>query len=159
MSGRQRVEKEGWKMRSHMKKMRYLAVAFVTLSFLTVAPLLAMGGEDEGKDKGKLPPPPALSGPVPKAVCGPHDRPETGLQGQTTLAERLSGDSALGYNCNLELVGQFAGEGASYGFASFDHCAYYGTTNSPLQQHRGTVVIDASDPTNPQATGYLNDPA
>ena len=43
---------------------------------------------------------------VPKANCGPHDRTESGLQGETTQEERFSGDSELGYNCNLELVGQ-----------------------------------------------------
>ena len=48
-------------------------------------------------------------GPVPKAECGPSDRTESGLQGQTTLEERASGDSEGGYNCNLELVGQFPG--------------------------------------------------
>src|SRR5438128_5414591 len=50
--------------------------------------------------------------PVPKARCGRSDRTESGLQGETTSWERGSGDSALGYNCNLELVGQFKGEGA-----------------------------------------------
>src|SRR5213076_3291972 len=48
-------------------------------------------------------------GPVPKAQCGPSDHTESGLQGQTTSSERASGDSQLGYNCNLELVGQFRG--------------------------------------------------
>src|ERR1700693_3366539 len=51
-------------------------------------------------------------GPVPKAQCGPSDRTESGLQGQTTSEERASGDSERGYNCNLELVGQFRGAGA-----------------------------------------------
>ena len=51
-------------------------------------------------------------GPVPKAECGPSDHTVTGLQGQTTSWERMSGDSTRGYNCNLELVGQFKGEGA-----------------------------------------------
>ena len=51
-------------------------------------------------------------GPVPKAQCGPSNRTESGLQGQTTSKERASGDSKRGYNCNLELVGQFRGEGA-----------------------------------------------
>ena len=46
-----------------------------------------------------------LAGAVPKANCGPHDRTESGLQGETTQEERFSGDSELGYNCNLELVG------------------------------------------------------
>jgi hypothetical protein len=97
---------------------------------------------------------------VPKAHCGPHDRTESGLQGQTTLAERVSGLSELGFNCNLELVGQFQGEGSkSWHMAWFDDCAYYGTNNNPLQQHRGVVVVDASDPRRPQASAYLDTPA
>src|SRR3989454_11824445 len=48
-------------------------------------------------------------GPVPKTQCGPSSRTESGLQGQTTSKERASGDSERGYNCNLELVGQFRG--------------------------------------------------
>src|SRR6188472_4093069 len=52
--------------------------------------------------------------PVPRATCGPKDRGETGLQGQTTLAERMTGASERAYNCNLELVGQVRGEGASW---------------------------------------------
>jgi hypothetical protein len=100
------------------------------------------------------------TGPVPKANCGRWDWTESGLQGQTTPWERESGDSEGGYNCNLELVGQFQGEGAKSqaGPAYFDHCAYYGTNNNALQQHRGVVVIDASDPAHPRATTYLDDP-
>src|SRR5499427_262080 len=100
-------------------------------------------------------------GPVPKAQCGPSDRTESGLQGQTTSQERASGDSKRGYNCNLELVGQFTGEGAfsQDGPAYFDHCAYMATENNPMQAHPGIVVIDVSDPKNPQATAYLADTA
>src|SRR5206468_2037650 len=98
-------------------------------------------------------------GPVPKAECGRSDRTESGLQGQTTSLERSSGDSEGGYNCNLELVGQFRGEGAfsQDGPAYLDHCAYMATENNPLQQHPGVVVIDVSDPANPRPTAYLND--
>ena len=94
---------------------------------------------------------------VPKAKCGPGDRVETGLQGQTTLAERTSGASQQAYNCNLEKVGQFEGEGASWQLTWFDHCAYYDTANnnSPGPLHPGTVVLDVSDPANPKATDYL----
>src|SRR5262245_26865998 len=83
------------------------------------------------------------TGPVPKANCGRWDWTESGLQGQTTPWERESGDSEGGYNCNLELVGQFAGEGAkSQGALAWsDHCAYYSTFNNPLQEHPGVVVI------------------
>src|SRR5438105_1438080 len=97
--------------------------------------------------------------PVPKAQCGPSDRTERGLQGQTTKEERASGDSQRGYNCNLELVGQFRGEGAfsQDGPSYFDHCAYMATENNPRQAHPGIVVIDVSNPKNPQATAYLAD--
>src|SRR4051812_17859326 len=71
-------------------------------------------------------------GPVPKAQCGPSDRTEKGLQGQTTSQERASGDSQRGYNCNLELVGQLRGEGAysQNGPSYFGHCAYMATENN-----------------------------
>src|SRR5215469_18765008 len=51
-------------------------------------------------------------GSVPRAICGPGDHTESGLQGQTTTQERFSGDSERAYNCNLELVGRYRGEGA-----------------------------------------------
>jgi len=98
-------------------------------------------------------------GPVPKADCGRFDWTESGLQGETTTWERESGDSEGGYNCNLELVGQFRGEGAfsQNGPAYYDHCAYMSTENDPLQQNPGVVVIDVSDPKNPRPTAYLDD--
>ena len=45
-------------------------------------------------------------GSIPKATCGPSDHIETGLQGETTMLERFSGDSQTAYNCNLLLLGQ-----------------------------------------------------
>lgn len=104
----------------------------------------------------------ALAQSVPKAICGPGDHTESGLQGQTTTQERFSGDSERAYNCNLELVGRYRGEGAfsQDGPAYAGECAYYGTDrNSPLQQHHGVTVIDASDPTHPVPTAYLDDTA
>jgi hypothetical protein len=100
-------------------------------------------------------------GPVPKAQCGAADHTESGLQGQTTSSERASGDSERGYNCNLELVGQFRGEGAfsQDGPAYFGHCAYYATENNAAQAHPGIVVVDVSDPANPRATDYLAETA
>jgi len=101
---------------------------------------------------------------VPKANCGPNDWTESGLQGQVTPEERESGDSLGGYNCNLELVGQYQGDGlfSQFGlaFAGAGDCAYYGTDNAtPLQKHLGVTVIDASDPTHPVPTAYLDTPA
>ena len=124
------------------KQIRYLHVAVLTL-VLTLLPLLAMG-----------------DGTVPKATCGPDDRTESGLQGQTTVAERSGtpSDSELGYNCNLELVGQFQGEGSKWQMTSFEDCAYYVQDNNqdnPLTQLPGVMVVDASDPRNPQMSAVL----
>src|SRR6266550_4009118 len=96
---------------------------------------------------------------VPKARCGRPDKTESGLQGQTTPDERSTGNSQGGYNCNLELVGQFQGEGAfsQDGPAYFDRCAYFATENRSGQQHRGVVVVDVSDPSHPVPTTYLDD--
>jgi hypothetical protein len=99
--------------------------------------------------------------PVPRASCGAGDRTEGGLQGETTRQERLSGDSQNGYRCNLELVGQYRGEGTkSQGALAWsDHCAYYTTANNPLQEHPGSVVVDVSDSAHPRVTAYLDSPA
>ena len=132
----------------------YVSIASVALSaaaLLTLASLLAMDGQDRGQPS-MVPRP----GAVPKAQCGPGDRTESGLQGQTTLAERFSSASSRAYNCNLELVGQFEGEGANWDLAVLGDCAYFGTANGPRQQHRGTVVVDAADPRHPKATAYLD---
>jgi hypothetical protein len=55
----------------------------------------AAAGSQRANETGSM-------GPVPKAQCGPSNRTESGLQGQTTSQERASGDSQRGYNCNLE---------------------------------------------------------
>ena len=94
--------------------------------------------------------------PVPRAQCGKGDRMETALQGQTTIAERMTGGSSKAFNCNLELVGQYQGEGANYQMAAFDNCAYYGTSNREGQRSRGVVVVDTSDPRRPVAATYLD---
>src|SRR5438094_9238881 len=86
---------------------------------------------------------------IPKAICGPGDHTESGLQGETTQQERFSGDSERAYNCNLELVGQedqdtFQGAYSQDGPAYYDVCADYGTDRAATCQ--GIKVIDASDP-------------
>lgn len=102
----------------------------------------------------------AWARPVPKAQPGPHDRPETGLQGQTTVAERENGDSERAYTANLELVGQYQGEGAEgWQMAWTGDYAYVPTHHNPQQEHEGTIVVDASDPTHPQPSTYLTSPA
>lgn len=100
--------------------------------------------------------PPAAS--VPAARCGPGSRPETGLQGQVPAADRISGRSRQGYACNLELAGQFQGEGASLVSAVAGHCAYIPTAYSggKKKQLQGVQVLDVSDPRRPQRIGSLN---
>lgn len=88
------------------------------------------------------------------AVCGPDDRPETGLQGQLPQADRASGRAADGYTCNLREVGFFP----STSFANFDtyeNCAYYSDTIGLYSAEGGTIVLDVSDPRKPRQTDYL----
>ncbi len=93
--------------------------------------------------------------PVRPAICHADDRPETGLQGQVPLVDRVSGRSQQGYTCNLELVGQWQGDGASWQMAWYEDCAYYGTKRNDSRERPGVVVIDASQRTNPRPTAYL----
>ncbi|WP_129777444.1 LVIVD repeat-containing protein [Peristeroidobacter soli] len=94
-----------------------------------------------------------------RAPCGAGDRTESGLQGQTTLAERFSSGPTLAYNCNLELVGAFAGEGSGADVEAFDICAYYSTANNPALQHPGVTVLDVSNSRRPTIATYLSSPA
>src|SRR2546421_8690069 len=97
---------------------------------------------------------------VPKAICGPGDHTESGLQGETTVEERFGGDSERAYNCNLELVGEepqaeFQGAYSQDGPAYSGDCAYYGTDRAATLQ--GIKVIDASDPQHPVVSAHLTD--
>ena len=94
-----------------------------------------------------------------KASCQVLDNPETGLQGQTTVAERMGGSAAKGIQCNLNLVGQLQGEGAYHAQTWIDNCSYYSTANGAAQVHPGVAVIDVSDPTKPTPTAYLSAPS
>src|SRR5438309_7065394 len=98
---------------------------------------------------------------VPKAVCGPGDHTESGLQGETSVLERFGGDSVRAYNCNLELVGQepqadFQGAYSQHGPAYSGDCAYYGTDRAATLQ--GIKVIDASDPQHALLSAHLTGP-
>lgn len=99
------------------------------------------------------------------AQCGPGSQPETGLQGQVSLADRQSGRNLLGYSCNLKLVGQYQGTGASVVSPSFDTCAYMSTSGvliDPLQilePSPGVLVVDARDPEQPTQSANLTGPS
>jgi hypothetical protein len=118
------------------------------------------GGSDSPTDT-------AIPFTVPKATCGSTDHPETDLQGQVSAAVRAAGFT--GYNCNLQLIGQSKGEGASWQHAFFQDgaghlCNYYDTSSATAnRQQSGVVVIDSSNPAKPTPTSYLtttgmNDP-
>jgi hypothetical protein len=86
------------------------SVKAMVLALSCVGLVSADGGRHGDRDK-----PIPLT--VPKAKCGPHDRPETALQGQVPAAMRAAGFQ--GFNCNLELVGQFRGNGANWQTTQF----------------------------------------
>jgi hypothetical protein len=115
-----------------------------------------------------------FEGPVAKATCGPGDVPEPALQGQVPLEDRVSGASAVNpYRCNLELVSQHPGEGASWQHAWHGDCAYYDTGSfaiaqaafggepppKPAQFRPGTVVVNAASSENLVVDTYLTDDA
>jgi hypothetical protein len=95
---------------------------------------------------------------VPKAQCGPKDRTER-VQGETTLAERFSPGPSKAYNCNLELIGQYTGEGSSIGMNVYESFAYVTTWKNPDTKHPGVTVVDVSDPRRPKVSAYLDTPA
>lgn len=101
---------------------------------------------------------------IPRAQCREGDRPELALQGQVPLSDRLAGFQ--GNNCNIDLVSQYEGEGASWMHTSYRDCSYYGqafaatAVSSPsvpraTLQRPGTVVMDVSDSSNPVDAGRL----
>ena len=122
---------------------------------------LASAGKP-GSDEGAVP----LT--VPKAVCGPNDKPESALQGQVPLALRVAPGGFKGFNCNLELVGQYRGDGANWQTTQFKQesdtgaqrvCGYHGTASPTLslpgRTNLGVRTIDLSDRRNPQPTAFL----
>lgn len=93
---------------------------------------------------------------VPPALCRSGDRIETGLQGEVPLADRNSRRSTEGYNCNIDLIGQYQGPGAGWTSASYKNCVYIGST---FPHTEGVQVLDVSDPVNPRPTAVLREPA
>src|SRR6185369_12610724 len=81
---------------------------------LSCIALSAIGGADNVVEKRRpnIADQELFFAPVPKAVCGPGDKPETALQGQVTAAQRAAGFE--GAWCNVKLLSQVRGEGASW---------------------------------------------
>jgi len=130
-------------------------------TMLSVALLLAACGGGSSGGGGDVPGP--VSKPVEFAAkvasCGNGDKPETALQGQVPAAQRQAGFT--GTNCNMDLVGQYQGEGGDWSAATFRDsqghvCAYYATLApyTPTaevreRKHPGVPVIDITDPAKP----------
>jgi hypothetical protein len=91
---------------------------------------------------------------IEKATCGPNDKPETGLQGQIPMPERLAGFK--GFSCNIEKISQsifptvFYRQFASIRDRAGHLCAFAGGIIDT-----GTVVVDITDPKNPQQTALI----
>lgn len=134
-----------------------------------VAGVLALAGVLAGCGSSSVPgggvSPATAATTVAAAQCGAGSLPETGLQGQVPLADRKSGRNLQGYRCNLELVGQYQGAGASVVSPSTSNCAYLSTSGSlvdPLQSLEpspGAQVVDVSSTAHPALSGNLTGPA
>jgi hypothetical protein len=97
---------------------------------------------------------------IPIAHCRQGDKTESGLQGLTTPAEIAAGKATQGFNCNMDLVGQYQGEGASWQLTAWKNCAYFDQRlNTANLANPGTVVVDVSNPAQPKATAWLSDNA
>ncbi|EME18133.1 LVIVD repeat-containing protein [Rhodococcus triatomae] len=96
-----------------------------------------------------------------RADCGRGSRPETGVQGDVPAADRDSGRSTQGYDCNITRIGGYAGLGTGIVSAAHDHCAYLGSVfpSALLGQSPGVQVVDVADPANPFPTVALTEPA
>lgn len=130
------------------------------LSLATVA--LALGATPRSAGAGAEP----FLGPVPTPACQPGDRTEQGVDGQLTAAERASGASTKPFNCNLAIVGEYAGQGAGHQLMWYGHCAYVptegfdaGQNGVPPLLHPGIQVLDVSSQSDPKYVTNLDDPA
>jgi len=125
----------------HVKTQRTWIAAVVVLVAGTIAPAGASTAASADRDRRPDDRSPAL--------CGRHDTPETGIQGDVPLADQQSGRADQGYNCGLAVVGynDLGGEGGR-DLAWSGDCAY--VASGP-----GIKVIDVSDPTSPVVTQTL----
>ena len=86
-------------------------------------------------------------------IPGPGDRPETGLQGSASLADRSGPDGFQGFWCGAHKVGQHVlfNRGSFGDLQLKDNCAY-ASMRDPSDLNAlttGTAVVDVSVPSNP----------
>ena len=106
---------------------------------------------------------------TPQAECGPHARPETGVQGRVPAADYASGRAARGYLCNTRLLGH---QGHTGGFKVQRYtdmqghtCAYYDSTRvfptdvfEQSESGLGVIVLNMDDPRRPRPATTLTTP-
>jgi len=106
-----------------------------------------------------------------QVVLTPDDRPETGMQGQLTVEDVLSGRSREPYFAGVRLVGRtdIWNRGGNLQLSWIDQCAYVSTfkptgpitANSRsalfLGEPAGVAVIDVRDPRTPKPVRLLRD--
>lgn len=97
----------------------------------------------------------ATAGGVP---CSPGSRPETGVQGEVPLADQASGQSKLGYDCNLRIVGSndLGGRGGDTQMTWYGECAYRSTAGT---NGDAVAVLDVKDPRRPVLVRLLEEAA
>lgn len=134
------------------RRTRHLGAALLLLIAVLLARTLGAPADPDVAEASRV----VFEGPVPEAECGPGSSPETGLQGQVPWKDRESGRSREGYRCNMDLLGQYHGVGASWQFAWHGNCGYYDTHSDSAE---GVAVIDARQPDSPTLTTKLVTPA
>src|SRR4029079_156882 len=97
-----------------VKKRGYVRQTTSLLMALSCVALSTVGGADSIEKARNIADQELFFAPVPKAVCGPGDKPETGLQGQVSIALRMQPGGFQGFSCNLKLLAQVRGEGANW---------------------------------------------
>ncbi len=158
-------------MRNPLSRSRSVKLATCMAFAVTLLGVSGIGGADRPMEKkqSSIADQELFFAPVPKAVCGPGDKPESGLQGQVPAPLRAAGFQ--GFSCNLQLLAQVKGEGANWQTAEWREgkgktkkvCAYHGTaapSASTLPRTQlGVRAIDITDPTKPVTTAYLTSTA
>ena len=139
--------------------MRRLLLALVASAAVVIGAIGVSGAQDDPKPHA-----------VPRATCGPGDKPETDLQGRVPQADYDSGRVEEGYTCNTRQVSHHGSTGGfkvqRYVDRAGHVCAYYDSTLMFPKDvllnavtGLGVLVLDMSDPKHPVQTDSLETPA
>jgi hypothetical protein len=135
--------------------MRRLLLALVASAAVLIGAIGVSGAQDDSRPHA-----------VPRATCGPGDKPETDIQGRVPQSDYDSGRVEAGYTCNTRQVSHHGSTGGfkvqRYVDAAGHVCAYYDSTlmfpKDVLMNAvtgLGVLVLDMSDPKHPVQTDSL----